>query len=112
MGPYQIEDLLGAGGMGEVYRARDTRLHRTVAIKLLPSDWLADADRKLRFLREARAASALSHPNIVTLYDIASDNGRDYLVLAPHRGPRAMVADFLVPAVQRSRGTGGTFSHG
>ena len=81
LGPYQIEDLLGAGGMGEVYRARDTRLHRTVAIKLLPSERLADADRKLRFLQEARAASALSHPNIVTLYDIASDNGREYLVL-------------------------------
>jgi serine/threonine protein kinase len=81
LGPYQIGDLLGAGGMGRVYRARDTRLHRTVAIKLLPDDRLADPRRKVRLLQEARAASALNHPNIVTLYDIASDNGCDFLVL-------------------------------
>jgi serine/threonine protein kinase len=81
LGPYQIEELLGAGGMGRVYRARDTRLHRTVAIKLLPDDRLADPRRKVRLLQEARAASALNHPNIVTLFDIASDNGCDFLVL-------------------------------
>jgi serine/threonine protein kinase len=67
--------------MGRVYRARDTRLHRTVAIKLLPDDRLADPRRKVRLLQEARAASALNHPNIVMLYDIASDNGCDFLVL-------------------------------
>ena len=67
--------------MGEVFRATDTRLHRTVAIKILPRDKVADPDRKKRFLQEARAASALNHPNIVTLYDIASDNGIDYLVM-------------------------------
>jgi len=67
--------------MGEVYRATDTRLHRTVAIKVLPHDKVADPERKRRFLQEARAASALNHPNIITLYDIASDNGIDYLVM-------------------------------
>jgi eukaryotic-like serine/threonine-protein kinase len=81
LGPYKIEAPIGAGGMGEVFRATDTRLHRTVAIKILPRDQVADADRKKRFLQEARAASALNHPNIVTLYDIASDNGIDYLVM-------------------------------
>jgi len=67
--------------MGEVFRARDTRLGRTVAIKVLPHDKLADPDRKRRFLQEARAASSLNHPNIVTLYDIASDGGIDFLVM-------------------------------
>jgi eukaryotic-like serine/threonine-protein kinase len=81
LGPYQIEETLGAGGMGMVYRARDTRLHRTVALKVLPWEHMADSAWKLRFLQEARAASALSHPNIATLYDIASDRGIDFLVL-------------------------------
>jgi len=67
--------------MGEVYRASDTRLHRTVAIKILPRDKVADAERKRRFLQEARAASALNHANIVTLHDIANEGGVDYLVL-------------------------------
>ena len=73
LGPYRIEEKLGAGGMGEVYKAVDTRLHRTVAIKVLPHDKFADPERKARFLQEARAASALNHPNIVTVHDIASD---------------------------------------
>src|ERR1044071_6601429 len=81
LGPYEILALLGKGGMGEVYRATDTRLHRTVAIKVLPHDKVADPDRKRRFLQEARAVSALNHPNIVTLHDIAYDNGIDYLVM-------------------------------
>ena len=81
LGPYQIEVPLGAGGMGEVFRAKDTRLGRVVAIKVLPHDKVADLERKKRFLQEARAASALNHPNIVTLHDIASDNGIDYLVM-------------------------------
>ena len=67
--------------MGEVFRATDTRLHRTVAIKVLPHEKVADPERKRRFLQEARAASALNHPNIIGLYDIASDNGTDYLVM-------------------------------
>jgi len=79
LGAYEIDDALGAGGMGTVYRARDTRLHRTVALKLLSSEHMADS--KARVLAEARAASALNHPNIVTLYDIASDRGIEFLVL-------------------------------
>src|ERR1043165_9056191 len=81
LGPYRIEAKLGAGGMGEVYRATDTRLHRTVAIKVLPHNRVADQERKRRFLQEARAASSLNHPNIVTLHDIANDGGVDYLVM-------------------------------
>ena len=81
LGPYKLEGRLGAGGMGEVFRATDTRLHRAVAIKILPRDRVADPDRKRRFLQEARAASALNHPNIVAIYDIASDGGVDYLVM-------------------------------
>src|SRR6266446_5324589 len=81
LGPYKIEAPLGAGGMGEVFRAADTRLHRTVAIKILPRDKTADPERKQRFMQEARAASALNHPNIVTLHDIARDAGTDYLVM-------------------------------
>ena len=70
MGPYEILLSLGAGGMGEVYKARDTRLDRIVAIKILPPDKTGDAARKQRFFQEAKAASALNHPNIVTVYDI------------------------------------------
>jgi len=81
LGPYEILALLGTGGMGQVYSAADTRLHRTVAIKVLPADKVDDGDRRRRFLQEARAASALNHPNIVTLHDIASDNDLDYLVM-------------------------------
>jgi eukaryotic-like serine/threonine-protein kinase len=81
LGPYEIVAQLGAGGMGEVYRARDSRLERTVAIKVLPADKVADPERKQRFIQEAQAASALTHPNIVMLHDIAAANGIDYLVM-------------------------------
>jgi eukaryotic-like serine/threonine-protein kinase len=81
LGPYRIEQKIGQGGMGQVFRARDTRLQRTVAIKVLPSTHVADPDRRRRFLQEARAASRLNHPNIVTLHDIANDGGLDYLVM-------------------------------
>ena len=81
LGPYEIEHLLGAGGMGEVYRALDTRLGRTVAIKVLPPELAANLALKRRFLREARAASALNHPNIAALYDISSHEGADFLVM-------------------------------
>jgi tetratricopeptide (TPR) repeat protein/tRNA A-37 threonylcarbamoyl transferase component Bud32 len=81
LGPYCIEALLGAGGMGEVYRARDTRLDRMVALKVLPPEHLARPELRHRFLQEARAVSALNHPNIVILYDIGSDRGIDFLVL-------------------------------
>ena len=81
VGHYQILEEIGVGGMGQVFRALDTRLHRTVAIKVLPSQHVADPDRKRRFLQEARAASKLNHPNIVTLHDMATDGGVDYLVM-------------------------------
>src|ERR1700730_3462535 len=81
LGPYEIHSQLGAGGMGEVYRARDTRLDRTVALKVLPVDRMQDPERKRRFIQEAKAASALNHPNIVTIYDIGNDNGVDYLAM-------------------------------
>ena len=81
LGPYVIEHLLGAGGMGEVYKARDTRLDRTVAVKVLPSAFSDDPTLKQRLEREARAISALDHPNICALYDIGSESGTDYIVM-------------------------------
>ncbi len=81
LGPYEIIAPAGAGGMGEVYRARDTRLDRTVAIKILPSYLSERPESKQRFEREARAISSLQHPNICTLYDIGSQDGTDYLVM-------------------------------
>jgi Tol biopolymer transport system component/predicted Ser/Thr protein kinase len=78
---YTIESRLGEGGMGVVYRARDTHLNRTVAIKVLPADKVADPERRQRFIQEARAASALNHPNIVTIHDIRSDGGIDFIVM-------------------------------
>src|SRR4051812_4146011 len=81
LGPYEIVAPLGAGGMGEVYRARDTRLDRTVAIKVLSSHLSSDPDLRARFEREARAISSLSHPNICALYDVGQQDGADYLVM-------------------------------
>ncbi len=81
LGRYVIEQPIGAGGMGEVYRARDTRLERTVAIKMLPRETASDSELRRRFLNEARAASALNHPNIVALYDICTDKNIDFLVM-------------------------------
>jgi len=81
LGPYEIVCPLGAGGMGEVYRARDTRLGRDVAIKVLPSHLSCDLNVKARFEREARAISSLNHPNICTLHDIGQQDGVDFLVM-------------------------------
>src|SRR5262245_13667721 len=81
LGPYEILAPLGSGGMGEVYRAKDTRLDRTVAIKILPSHLSSNADYKQRFEREARAISSLTHPNICGLYDVGSQNGTEFLVM-------------------------------
>jgi eukaryotic-like serine/threonine-protein kinase len=81
LGPYEIQSPLGAGGMGEVYRARDTRLDRTVAIKILPSQFSADAVHKQRFEREAKTISSLNHPHICVLYDVGHQDGMDYLVM-------------------------------
>jgi serine/threonine protein kinase len=81
LGPYEITAPLGAGGMGEVYRARDTRLERTVAIKILPAQFSADPVRKQRFEREAKTISSLNHPHICVLHDVGSQDGIDYLVM-------------------------------
>ena len=80
LGPYEIVSLLGAGGMGEVYRARDPRLGREVAVKVLPRAWAGDPERQQRFVAEARAAGAINHPNIVTLHDVGVADGSPYLV--------------------------------
>src|SRR6201997_5234791 len=81
LGPYEIQSPLGAGGMGEVYRARDTRLDRTVAIKVLASHLSSSPEFKQRLEREARAISSLNHPHICHLYDIGAQDGTDYLVM-------------------------------
>jgi len=81
LGPYEIVGPLGAGGMGEVYRARDTRLERTVAIKILPAQFSSDPVRKQRFEREAKTISSLNHPHICVLHDVGSQDGVDYLVM-------------------------------
>ena len=81
LGPYEIVAPLGAGGMGEVYRARDTRLDRTVAIKILPSHLSGDATFRQRFEHEAKAISSLNHPHICALYDVGHQDGTDFLVM-------------------------------
>src|ERR1700749_523953 len=81
LGPYEIQSPLGAGGMGEVYRARDTRLDRIVAIKILATHLASSPELKQRMEREARAISALNHPHICHLYDIGSQDGTDFLVM-------------------------------
>src|SRR5262245_9111903 len=80
LGPYEIQDLLGAGGMGEVYRARDPRIGREVAIKILPHAYAENQDRLRRFEQEARSTGLLNHPNILAIFDIGTDNGSPYLV--------------------------------
>jgi Tol biopolymer transport system component len=81
LGPYEIQSPLGAGGMGEVYRARDTRLDRTVAVKILPPHLSSNVEARQRFDREARAISSLNHPNICTLHDVGHQDGTDFLVM-------------------------------
>ena len=81
LGHYQIIEKLGEGGMGVVYKARDTHLDRFVAIKVLPAEKVADPDRKRRFIQEAKAASALNHPNIVTIHDIDQAEGIDFIAM-------------------------------
>src|SRR5262249_46786809 len=94
LGPYEIVAPLGAGGMGEVYRAKDARLGREVAIKVLPAALASDPERLKRFEEEARSASALKHPNIVTVYDIGSEGGTSYIAMELVAGEtlRAMLA--------------------
>src|SRR5262245_24159507 len=92
---YRIESKIGQGGMGVVYAATDTHLDRPVAIKVLPSDKVADPGRKQRFVQEAKAASALNHPNIVTIHDIRCHEGVDFIVMEYVEG---QTLDSLVPA--------------
>src|SRR5579871_12765 len=105
LGPYEIVAPLGAGGMGEVYRARDTRLGRDVALKILPADVANDLSRRQRFELEARAVAALNHPNIVAVYDV----GEGYIVSElvdgePLRGKKFAVRKTLDIAVQLASG--------
>src|SRR5690349_10695722 len=81
IGPYEILAPLGAGGMGEVYRARDTRLGREVAVKVLPEPFANSPDRRARFEREAKAVAALSHPNILAIHDYGTEGGMTYAVM-------------------------------
>src|ERR1700745_2500551 len=81
LGPYEILAPLGAGGMGEVYRARDAKLNRDVAIKILPEALASDASARARFEREARAVAALSHPNVLSIFDFGVDRGVPYAVM-------------------------------
>src|SRR5438270_7974087 len=81
LGPYEIVAQIGAGGMGEVWRATDTRLDRSVAIKILPSEFAENAQLRVRFEREAKTISHLNHPNICTLHDVGVDNGVHFLVM-------------------------------
>ena len=102
LGPYEILSPLGAGGMGEVYRAKHIKLRRDVAIKVLPREFASDAERLQRFEREARSASALNHPNIVTIYDIAEHEGTTYIAmeLVEGRTLRELLADGPLPVAK------------
>jgi serine/threonine protein kinase len=121
LGRYEILSAIGAGGMGEVYRARDPRLSREVAIKLLPAPWTSDPDRLGRFEQEARAAAALNHPNILTVHEIATHEDQPYLVSellkgetlreALKRGP-IPVAAAIDYAIQICRGLGAAHANG
>src|SRR6266487_1587206 len=99
LGPYEILGALGAGGMGEVYRARDPRLGRDVAIKVLPGSFSSDPDRLRRFEQEAKAAGMLNHPNITAIYDIGVQDGAPYVV-----------SELLEGETLRARLAGGAFT--
>jgi hypothetical protein len=109
LGPYAVSGPLGAGGMGEVYRARDTRLDRDVALKILPAEVANDPSRRQRFEREARALAALNHPNIVAVYDVGNESGVFYIVGElvdgePLRGARLGLRKTIEIAVQIANG--------
>src|SRR5262245_13450210 len=94
LGPYQIEAPIGAGGMGEVYRARDTKLNRDVALKVLPSAFASDTERMARFQREAHLLASLNHPNIAAIHGLEESSGVRALVMELVEGP--MLADRIV----------------
>lgn len=102
LGPYEIASPLAAGGMGEVYRARDTRLGRDVAIKILPAEFSADANRLRRFEQETRCVAAINHPNILAIYDVGRHDGFPFLVFELLEGIslRAMLDRGAMPRKQ------------
>src|SRR5512137_523746 len=121
LGHYQITDKLGEGGMGVVYKARDTHLDRFAALKVLPPEKVSDPDRKRRFIQEAKAASALNHPSIITIYDIDQADGVDFIAmeyvagktlddLIPRKGMRLSLAlkysVQIADALARAHGAG------
>ncbi len=81
LGHYKVTEPIGAGGMGVIYKARDLHLDRFVALKILPPGKVADPERKRRFVQEAKAASPLNHPNIVTIHDITQEGGTDFIAM-------------------------------
>ena len=95
LGPYEVIAPLGAGGMGEVYRAMDTRLGREIALKVLPAELSGDAERLRRFEQEARAASALNHPNIVVVHDFGRSDSVSYIAMELVKGPS--LRDLMAP---------------
>src|ERR1017187_481051 len=101
LGPYEIQSPLGAGGMGEVYRARDARLNREVAVKVLPAAFTNDPERLRRFQQEAQAVAALNHPNILAIHDFGEHEGSPYIV-----------TEFLEGETLRERMRPGAQSHG
>jgi len=121
LGPYEIQSLLGAGGMGEVYRARDPRLGREVAIKILTSGSAPDSERLRRFEQEARATAALNHPNILAVFDIGTQDGSPYIVSELLEGEtlRSCLTSGPLPmrktidyALQIARGLAAAHDHG
>jgi serine/threonine protein kinase len=105
LGPYRVERKLGAGGMGVVYLARDTRLARAVALKVLPAAVAADSERRARFMREARSAAAVNHSNIAAVYDVGETDGRIYIAIELVEGTtlRARLAAGPLPAPEALR---------
>ena len=117
LGPYEILAPIGAGGMGEVYKARDSRLKRDVALKILPAEVSADLARRQRFEQEARAVAALNHPNIVAIYDEGEDHGVYFIVTElvdgePLRGMKPGLRKALDCAVQIAGGLGAAHAAG
>src|SRR3954470_20422409 len=101
VGPFEIITFLGAGGMGEVYRARDTRLRREVAVKIVAERYATDAARLRRFLQEAQAAGQLQHPNVLSVYDVGVHDGAPYIVSELLEGEslqRRMARGSIAPA--------------
>src|SRR5215813_13374409 len=113
LGPYEILSPLGAGGMGEVYRSRDPRLGREVAIKVLPASFSADPDRLRRFEQEAKAAGMLNHPNITSVFDVGQHDGAPYVVQELLEGEtlRAVLAPGSM-STRRAIETGIEIAHG